>query len=143
MSPSSGEKVAPAIPSSLSISGTRRFTSAGVNVSIGWPSLRWSGRCSSAARESLIVVKPEVAFLAEADLVADALVSTRSRPRHSAIFTACTRWRARRRVLFAGAEASAQIDVDDECFESALSEAHRNRAADDAGADNDQVEALA
>ena len=74
MSPSAGENVAPAIPSSLSISGTRRLYVGGRQRLDLMAEFALERDMLDGARECVFVVEPEVALLAEADLVAHALV---------------------------------------------------------------------
>src|SRR5271156_693485 len=94
------------------------------------------------ASERVVVVKPEVALLPKADFVTHALVvldrCAAERDIHA--LPPCGAHAAR--VFFARAEATAEIDIDAERLESALCEAHRDGAADDARADDNRFEAL-
>src|SRR5215472_11384042 len=94
-------------------------------------------------RIGLLVVEPQVALLAKADLVAHPLVVLDRRAAERDIDPLPPGRAHAARVLLAGAEASAEVDIDGERIETALRQRHRDRAADDAGADHDHVEALA
>src|SRR5438309_319547 len=86
------------------------------------------------SRPRLLIVEPEITFLPEADLVANVLE----------ILDRCTAQRDidglppgradAAGVLLAGAEPSAQIDIDDERPQFTLGQRHRQRASDDSAA---------
>src|SRR5271156_261826 len=94
------------------------------------------------AREGLLVVEPEVTLLPEADFVAHALVVLDRRAAQRDVHPLPPGGAHAARILFAGAETSAEIDIDGERFEPALRQTHRDRTADDTSADNDRLESL-
>ena len=94
------------------------------------------------AREGLLVIEPQVTLLAEADFVAHALIVLDRRAAQRDVHPLPPGGAHPARILFAGAETAAEFDIDGKRFESALRQAHRDRTADDAGADNDRLESL-
>jgi hypothetical protein len=80
--------------------------------------------------------------LAEANFVAHALIVLDRRAAQCDVHPLPPGGAHAARILFARAETAAEIDIDGERFESAFRQTHRDRTADDAGADNDRFESL-
>ena len=90
-------------------------------------------------RPGLGIVEPEITLLPEADLARDALVIFDRRAAQSDVDGFPPRRAHAAGVFLARAEPPRQIDIDGECALAALRQRHRDRAADDAGANHDHV----